>query len=89
MLVSSNSLYHPLLSYGYLALMTTLCILVMVCTRVLGFTNWRLLEHSWGHLSFTLWIVAKLLYFYLCLLDAIVELHDVDEKMFIDFLIGK
>ena len=42
---------------------------------------------SWAPLSFALWIVAKLLYSCLCLLDVIVELHAMDEKMFNDFLL--
>ena len=44
---------------------------------------------SWIALGFTLRVVAKLLCSYLCLFDAIVELHAMNEKMFIDFLIGK
>ena len=48
----------------------------------LGFyvcTNWRLLKSSWAPLSFALWIKAKLLCFCLCLFNAIVELHAMDE----------
>ena len=45
-------------------------------------------------LSSTLWsyplqIVVVLLCSCLCLFDAIVELHDMDELLYIDFLIGK
>ena len=46
----------------------------------------------WAHripLSFSLRIVTNLSCFCLCLLDAIVELHAMYEKMFIDFLFGK
>ena len=53
------------------------------------FTNWRLLEHSWAPLGFALHIVAKLLCFCLCFLDAIVELHAMDEKIFNNPLIEK
>ena len=52
-------------------------------------TNWRLLECSWAPSSSVLHIMAKLLYFYLCLFDAIIELHAMDENMFNDSLIGK
>ena len=47
-----------------------------------------LLEYSWAPLGFALHIVKKLLCFWLCLYDAIVELHAMDEKMFNDFIIG-
>ena len=39
--------------------------------------------------GFALYIVAKSLCFCLCLLDAIVELHAMDEKMLHGFLVGK
>ena len=60
--------------------MTTLFILVRVYIWDLGFTNWRFLERSSAPLSFSLWIVVKLLCCYLCLFDAIVELHVMYEK---------
>ena len=61
--------------------MTTLSILVCVCSWVLGSTNWRLLESSWAPLSFSLWIVVKLLcWTCLCLFDAIVQLYAMDGK---------
>ena len=44
---------------------------------------------SCTHLSFALWIVAKLLCSCLRLLDAIVELHAMVEKMFNDFFYWK
>ena len=47
------------------------------------------MERSWAPLSFALWIVIELLGSCLCLLDAIIELHAMDETMFIDFPIGK
>jgi hypothetical protein len=47
------------------------------------------LECSWVPLSFSLWIVDKLLCSCLCLLDAIIDLHAMDEKIFNDFFIGK
>ena len=53
------------------------------------FTTWRLTKRSWAPLCFALWIVAKLLCSFLCMLDAIVELHATGEKMFNDFLIRK
>ena len=45
------------------------------------------MEHSWVLLSFSPWIVAKLLCSCLYLLDASVELHAKDEKMANDFLL--
>ena len=42
----------------------------------------RLLEHSWAPLSFSLWIVAKLLCSCLCVFVAINDLHAMDKKMF-------
>ena len=43
-----------------------------------------------GSLEFSLWIVGKLLCSCLCLFDAIIELHTMDERNdFNDFLIGK
>ena len=53
------------------------------------FTNWRLLECSWAPLSYSLPIVAKLLYCCLCLFDAIIKVHVVYEKMFNENIIGK
>ena len=66
--------------------MTTLSILVGVLH--LGF-RFLQIEGSWAPFSFSLWIVAKLSSSCLCLLDAIVELHAINEKMFNDFLIEK
>ena len=42
-----------------------------------------------GSLEFSLWIEVELLCYFLCLVDAIGELHAMDEKMFDDFLIGR
>ena len=42
-----------------------------------------------GSLKFFSHSVTKLMWFCLCLFDAIVELHAMVEKMFNDFLIGK
>ena len=47
------------------------------------------LECSWAPLSSSLWTRTKLLCSYLCMFDAIVELHAMNEKMFNDFFIGK
>ena len=44
---------------------------------------------SWVPLSFALWIEAKLLCYCFCLLDSIVKLHAMDEKLLNDFLIGR
>ena len=55
--------------------------LVRVCIWVLGFLQI-------GGSRTSLQIMTKLLYYSLCLLNAIVELHVVDEQMFNDFLIG-
>jgi hypothetical protein len=60
--------------------MTTLPILVRVCIWVVGFTSWRLLECSLAPLSFPLWIVVKLLCSCLYLLDAIVEVHAINNN---------
>ena len=40
-----------------------------------------------AQLSFALWTVAKLLCSSLCLFDAIVELHAMDEELFNNFCI--
>ena len=48
-----------------------------------------LLESQSAPLSFALHIMDKLFCCSLCLFDAIVEFHVMDEKMFDDFLIGK
>ena len=37
------------------------------------------MKFSWVPLSFAHWIMAKLLCSYVCLLDAIVKLHAMDE----------
>ena len=41
-----------------------------------------------GSFEFVLWIVAKLLCSCLCLFDASIELHYMNEKTFNDFLLG-
>ena len=43
-----------------------------------------LLERLWASLRFSLHIVAKLLCFCLCLFDATLDLHAMDEKLLID-----
>ena len=48
--------------------MLTLSTIVRVCIWILGFTNWRLLKHSWAPMSFALKIVANLMCSCLCLL---------------------
>ena len=63
------------------------------------FTHWILgvnepeaagMECSWAPLSFAFQIVAKLICFCLCLLDAIVELHaSILEKILNGFFFGK
>jgi hypothetical protein len=56
--------------------------------KVLGICKLEVLEHSWAPLSFAFWIKAKLLcffMFFLCLFNAIIELHAMDEKMFNDY----
>ena len=52
------------------------------------FTSWRCLECAHAPLSCALHITAKLLCSCLCLFDAIVELHAIDEKMFMIFSLG-
>ena len=76
-LVSSNSHFHSLLSYGnsppgllYPFLFGFAFAIVLFLYK---FANSWLLEHSWARLSSALWIVAKLLCSCLCLFDAIVE----------------
>ena len=44
-------------------------------------TNWIFLECSWAPLSFALQIVAKLIFFCLCLFDAIIELRVMVENV--------
>ena len=60
------------------------CILGSRCLQTRG--SWS--THG-APLSFAIHIVAKALCFCLCLLDAIIELHAMDEKMFNDFLMVK
>ena len=48
--------------------------------------NWRSLKYSWALLSFTLWIVVNLCWTCLCVLDAIFELHAMNERMFNDLV---
>ena len=69
--------------------MATFSILVRVCIWVLVFN--KLKAHG---VPMALWVLhstswLKLLCFCLCLLDAIVELHAMDEKMLYGFLVGK
>ena len=56
-----------------------------VCMWVLGLYK---LEVLGALIGFSLWIVAKLLCSCLSVLDANIELHAMDEKMFNDFLLG-
>ena len=69
--------------------MTTMSILVMVDTWMLGFHELEALGMLIGSLDFSLRIVALLLCFFLCFFDAIVELHAMDEEFLNDFLIGR
>ena len=69
--------------------MTTMSILVMVDTWMLGFHELEALGMLIGSLDFSLQIVALLLCFFLCFFDAIVELHAMDEEFLNDFLIGR
>ena len=63
------------------------------CSFLLGFAFWVLgaykLECWWAPLSFAFHTVAKLLCFWLCFCDAIVELHVTNENLFNSFLIVK
>jgi hypothetical protein len=69
--------------------MTTMSILVTVCVGVLGFYSLGLLDNSWAPLSYSPWIVAKISCSSLCVFDANVGLHTMDEKnMLNDFFIG-
>ena len=68
--------------------MTSMSILVRVCTWVQAFYKHEALGALMGSLDFALHIVAKLLCSCLCLFDAIVDLHAKHEKMFNDYLIG-
>ena len=43
----------------------------------------------WVPLRFAFWTVAKLMCSCLCLFDAIIELHVMDESIFNEFLIRK
>ena len=83
MLDSSNSCFHPILSYGNspqwlpcpfllrFAFRFTIAILFHLVSTTRG---------SWAPLIYALWIVAKLLCSLSCLLDAIVALHALDGK---------
>jgi len=87
-LVPSNSCFHLLLSH---VIVLNDYLVHFFGGLLLGsrFTTWRLTKHSWAPLCFALWIAAKLLCSFLCMLDTIVGLHATSEKMFNDFLIGK
>ena len=61
----------------------------MLTFWVIGVYKLEVLGVVMGSIEFALHIVDKLLCFCLCLFDAIVELHAMDDKMFIDLLIGK
>ena len=75
--IASNS--HFLFVYDNQSSMTNMFIVIRVCIWVMGSRN----------SSFSLQIVVKLLCPCLCLFDAIVKLHAMDKKKFIDLLIGK
>ena len=47
------------------------------------------MKRSWDPLSFAFQIKAKLLCFYICLLDVIVELHPMDEECSMTLLFWK
>ena len=64
--------------------MITMFILFGICIWVLGFINFKLLESSCVLSGLRLLLCSNL-----CLFDAIVELHAMDENLFNDFLIGK
>ena len=81
MLVSSNPCFSPLMSYGSSPQWLNSPFWFRVCIWVLSFTKW-------APLSFVLWIVPIVLCSCLCLFDAIVEFHAMDEKSSNDFLIG-
>jgi hypothetical protein len=59
--------------------MTSMYVLVKVCIWVLGFYKPDALGALIGFLEFC----------FICLFDAFVKLHPMDEKTFNDFLIGK
>ena len=88
LIVSSNSCFHPLLSYGNSPQWQP-CAFWVYIVGSRCWQNQMCLECSWASLSFALYIVAKLLCFCLCLFDASVELHLMDENMFNDLLIRK
>ena len=71
-LVSSNSHFHPLVSYGYNPQWLPLSILVRVCIWVLGQArgSW---SAQWAPMSFALHVVAKLLCYCLCLFNVVIE----------------
>ena len=77
-LVPSNSHFHPSFSYDNSPqwLLGPFLLGFAIGSR---FYNWRPMNHLWAPLSFALWIVAKLLCSCICLLDAIFELHVIDE----------
>ena len=68
--------------------MTTMFILVRFCICVLSFYKLNALGTLMAPLGFALQIVDKLICSCLCLLDAIVDLHTMDERIFNAFLIG-
>ena len=75
----------PISSWGG-TLMSPLPILIKVCIQVLGIYNRKAFKYSSAPLRFALQVVAKLLCSCLCLFHAIIALHPLNEKKFIDFL---
>ena len=89
MLVSANSCFHMLLSYGN-AVNDYLVNFIKFCIWILEFSNWRLLDRSCPLLSFPLELWPSYCALALVLFDAVIELNAMEgKKMFNDFLIGK
>jgi hypothetical protein len=53
------------------------------------FYKLEVLEVFMSSIELSLWMVANIVCSCLCLFDAIIELHAMDEETFNDFLIGK
>ena len=89
MLVSINRRFHPLLSYVNSPQWQPYLFLLRFAFWVIRVYKLKVLGVLMASLNRALHVVAKLLCFCLCLFDAIVELHAMDDKVFINLLTRK
>ena len=88
LLVLSNPHFHPLVSTLVIALSDNIGPFLLGLHLGSRFYKLEALGMLMDSLEFVLWIVAKLLCSCLCLFDASIKLHTMDEKKSNDFLLG-